>query len=58
MAQGIPNGPGLAETEVRTFGETRIGVQTAAEIGWISEARRARYYEQGDLSAGPRQDEE
>ncbi|MBL4845036.1 MAG: hypothetical protein JKY65_05895 [Planctomycetes bacterium] len=57
MAQGIPNGPGQAETEVSSFGETRIGVQTATEIGWIDDAQRVRYYG-GDLSAGPTLDEE
>jgi hypothetical protein len=57
MAQGIPNGPGERETIISTFDEARIGAQTAAEIGWIDEDRRARYYK-GDLSAGPLVDEE
>tara|TARA_R110002072_G_scaffold87923_1_gene198015 strand:+ start:397 stop:1422 length:1026 start_codon:yes stop_codon:yes gene_type:complete len=57
MAQGIPNGPGQSETMIRTFDEARIGVETAAEIGWIDEERRARYYA-GDVSAGPVLEEE
>jgi hypothetical protein len=58
MAQGIPNGPGEKETEVSAFGETRIGAQTAFEIGWIDADQRSRYYGLRDLSAGPRVEEE
>lgn len=53
MAQGIPLGEGQREGSLHSFGQTRVGVETAYEIGWISKERRARFYA-GDRSAGPR----
>lgn len=57
MAQGVPLGEGQREGSLHSFGQTRIGVQTAFEIGWIDQARRDRYYG-GDLSAGPHLEDE
>jgi hypothetical protein len=53
MAQGIPLGEGEKEASLNLFGQMRVGVHTAFEIGWIDQARRDRYYN-GDVSAGPK----
>lgn len=55
MAQGIPVAEGRREASIDLFEDMRVGVETAAEIGWIDRARRDRYYG-GDVSAGPRLD--
>lgn len=55
MAQGIPVAEGRREASLDLFEDMRVGVETAAEVGWIDRARRDRYYG-GDVSAGPRLD--
>jgi hypothetical protein len=52
MGQGIPQSEHGAERPASGFGEMRVGVQTAFEVGWIDQARRYRYYA-CDASAGP-----
>lgn len=52
MAQGIPL-EGGGEGPLDRFEDTRVGVETAFEVGWIERDRRDRYY-RGDASAGPK----
>jgi hypothetical protein len=55
MAMGIPRAPGAAEAALHVFEQMRVGVATAAEIGWIPAERRDRYYA-GNVAAGPKGD--
>jgi len=52
MAMGFPRAGGAREGALELFEQMRIGVATAAEIGWIDRDRSARYYA-GDRAAGP-----
>lgn len=52
MAMGFPTDASHREHGLQYFEHMRVGVETAAEIGWIDRARHDRYYA-GDRSAGP-----